>query len=66
MFRSNTIPGQQLYKFFLLLLIVTFVAPALAQPEPDDERAIDVPVDTKLEGFFSGDAQTSIDQIESV
>ena len=66
MFRPNTIPGQLVSKFFLLLLIATFVTPALAQPEPGDERAIHVPVDTRLEGFFSGDAPTSIDQIESV
>ena len=38
----------------------------LAQPDPGDERAVNVSVDAKLEAFFSGEPPSSIDQIESV
>ena len=35
----------------------------LAQPDPGDERAINVSVDAKLEAFFLGEPPSSIDQI---
>ena len=66
MFRSNTILGKRVSNLFPLLLVFTFASLAVAQPEPGDERAITLSVDSKLTGFFAGEKPTSIDQIELV
>ncbi len=66
MFRSNKSLGQQVSSLFPLLLLFTLASMVLAQPNPGDERAINVSVDVKLQAFFSGEAPSSIDQIESV
>ena len=66
MFRSNKSLGQQVSSLSPLLLLFTLASMVLAQPNPGDERAINVSVDVKLQAFFSGEAPSSIDQIESV
>ena len=66
MFRSNKSLGQQVSNLSPLLLLFTLASMVLAQPNPGDERAINVSVDVKIQAFFSGEAPSSIDQIESV
>ncbi|MEC9097218.1 MAG: trypsin-like peptidase domain-containing protein, partial [Planctomycetota bacterium] len=66
MFLSNKSLGKPVFNLLSLILVFTFAFPAFAQPEPGDERAVDISVNAKLKGFFSGDAPTSVDQIELI